>query len=269
MQAVLVDAPRLNDHLRAADHPVAKADNCMDTDGAMRARLDRLESTIAALESFNASVSHDLRGPLGSIQSLALIAGEALDGNDPSLARQMIELIAGQASRCTQLVSTLMTLARTEGANLNRGWTDLDTLACDVVAQLCLDCPQAHAVHFELHGLPHAWADASLLRPALLNLVANAVKFTRERHPPRITISGIRQGAQTVVQVRDNGVGFDPQTAHRLFQPFVRLHARHFEGHGVGLSIARAAVERHGGRIWATASEGVGACFSFSLPDPA
>lgn len=263
MEAVLVEAHRLNDHARAR----SLSDG--DHDAALGAQLARLESTIAALESFNASVSHDLRGPLGSIQSLALIAGEALDSNDPTLARRMLELIAGQADRCTQLVCTLMTLARTEGATLNRSWTDLDALVCDVIAQLCLDCPQAHAVNFELHALSHVWADASLLRPALVNLVANAVKFTRERRPPRITISAVHHAAQTIVQVKDNGVGFDPQTAHRLFQPFVRLHARQYEGHGVGLSIARAAIERHGGRIWATAERGAGACFSFSLPDPA
>lgn len=235
-------------------------------DRAATHRVAELQATVEALESFNRSVSHDLRGPLGSIVSLARLASDALDAQDAELARQMLQLISGQAHRCSELVTTLLSLARVDHAPMQRCVIDLTPIAHDVVAQLHVERATVHEPLISIQPLPSAWADAALLRTALLNLLSNALKFTRGRMRPRVELSGMRCGRWTTIHVRDNGVGFDPDKLHHLFRPFVRLHANDYEGHGVGLSIVRSVVERHGGRIWANASAGRGACFSFSLP---
>jgi signal transduction histidine kinase len=103
------------------------------------------------------------------------------------------------------------------------------------------------------------------LRAVLSNLIGNAVKFTRERSDGRIEVGAVSSGAQVCLQVRDNGVGFEPAAAVTVFAPFLRLHDDSYPGHGIGLSIVRRAVERHGGQVWAESSPGQGACFSFTL----
>lgn len=229
-------------------------------------RVAQLQATVEALESFNRSVCHDLRGPLGSIVSLARLASDALDVQDAELARQMLHLISGQAHRCSELVAVLLTLARVDHAPMQRRCIDLNPIAHDVIEQLRVERADAHAPVISIRPLPPAWADAGLLRTALLNLMSNAVKFTRGRARPHVELSGARCGRWTTIHVRDNGVGFDPSASTHLFRPFVRLHARDYEGHGVGLSIVRSVIERHGGRIWARSRVGRGSCFSFSLP---
>jgi signal transduction histidine kinase len=106
-----------------------------------------------------------------------------------------------------------------------------------------------------------------LLKPVLANLISNAIKFTRDVPAGRIEIGAGRTAAGVTVQVRDNGVGFDAAAAGQLFTPFARLHASTFDGHGVGLSIVRRAIERHGGSVWAESQPGQGAVFHFSLPE--
>jgi hypothetical protein len=122
--------------------------------------------------------------------------------------------------------------------------------------------------HIEVMPSVSVHADPELLRMILTNLITNAVKFTRGCAQPRIEV-----GAQAVehgveVFVRDNGIGFEPHQAERLFQPFHRLHGAAYEGSGVGLSIVQRAVARHGGRVWALAAARGGASFHFTLPDP-
>lgn len=246
--------------------PATPALGDLAADSIVTRRVAELQATVEALESFNRSVSHDLRGPLGSIVSLARLASDALDAQDPDLARQMLHLISGQAHRCSELVATLLSLARVDHAPMQRRCIDLNPIAHDVIEQLRVERTDAHAPVITIRPLPPAWADAALLRTALLNLLSNALKFTRGRERPQVELSGMRCGRWTTVHVRDNGVGFDPSASHQLFRPFVRLHTHEYEGHGVGLSIVRSVVERHGGRIWARSSVGQGACFSFSLP---
>ncbi len=116
-----------------------------------------------------------------------------------------------------------------------------------------------------LHPLPLAWGVPGLLRQVFVNLVANAVKFTRDVPRPRIEVGAARGARGTVLYVQDNGVGFDPAQAARLFRPFERLHGARYPGHGIGLSIVKRVVERHGGRVWAEARHAGGAAFCFTL----
>lgn len=229
-------------------------------------RTADLQSMVAGLESFNRSVSHDLQGPLGGIAGLARMAEAALaDGND-TVARQALPVIARQAETSTALVASLLELARVGDAQLRRQRVDPAMIVQDVIAQLRLNPGAPLLPSFVVRDLPLVDADPSLLRAVLSNLIGNAVKFTRDRPNGQVEISAGPPSGQVCLQVRDNGIGFDPLSASAAFAPFHRLHDGSYAGHGIGLSIVRRAVERHGGKVWADAKPGQGACFSFTLP---
>ncbi len=230
-------------------------------------RTADLHDVVAGLESFNRSVSHDLRGPLGGIEGATREALRLLDAGDTAAARPLLDAVAEQARHSRELVGSLLELARVGEARLQRVPVALEALVREAVETLRQQTGGA-PVPVELQPLPTVSADVQLLRPVLLNLIGNALKFSARQQAPRVEI-GCRtepaDGALTV-WVRDNGVGFPPERAGELFQPFHRLHGRAFQGHGVGLSIVRRAVERHGGRVWAESRPGEGATFCFSLP---
>jgi len=229
-------------------------------------RTADLQNMIVGLESFNRTVSHDLRGPLSGIAGLAKVAHEALLQDDDSLARRMLPLIAKQASDSSGLVQALLSLAQVGEAEFVATPTNLEQVVQDTIRQLALSHPAWPIAAIHVHDLPTAEADPELLRPVFSNLIGNALKFSRSNVAPRIDISAQHDAQGLVIQVRDNGLGFDPAAAPSLFEPFVRLHSQMVEGHGVGLSIVRRAVERHGGRVWAEASPNEGASFFFTLP---
>lgn len=229
-------------------------------------RTADLQSMIVGLESFNRTVSHDLRGPLSGIPGLAKMAHEALVRKDDAMALHVLPVIAKQASDSGSLVQALLSLAQVGEAEFSAMPTDLDQVVQDTIRQLALAHPNWPIAAIHVHDLPTAEADPQLLRPVFSNLIGNALKFSRANESPRIDISARRDAQGIVVQVRDNGLGFDPAAAPSLFEPFVRLHSQMVEGHGVGLSIVRRAVERHGGRVWAEAAPNEGASFFFTLP---
>ena len=231
-------------------------------------RTEDLQNMIVGLESFNRTVSHDLRGPLSGIAGLAQMAHEALARHDDSLARSVLPAIAKQADDSSNLVQALLSLAQVGEAQFTSAPTNLAHVVQDTIKQLAVSHPSWPISAIHVHDLPTALADADLLRPVFSNLIGNALKFSRSNATPRIDISAKSSEQEIVVQVRDNGMGFDSASAQTLFEPFVRLHSQMVEGHGVGLSIVRRAVERHGGRVWAEASLNEGACFFFTLPLP-
>jgi signal transduction histidine kinase len=233
-------------------------------------RTSELQDIVRGLESFNRSVSHDLRGPLGGMAGLARLANEALLRGDDSMARRALPMIADQADNSTRLVSAMLELARVSDATLRRQRVDPAVLAQEVIDQLRGSAvADASLPQFKLHDLPQVHADPDLLRAVLANLIGNAVKFTRDCRDGLVEVGAERvEGApgMACLYVRDNGIGFDHAASAALFEPFRRLHGQRFEGHGVGLSIVRRAVERHGGRTWAEGSPGHGACFRFTIP---
>lgn len=230
-------------------------------------RTQDLHAMVAALETFNRNVSHDLRGPLGGIGSLARLSEQALVQGDTRRALELLAPISRQADSLLRLMSALLALARNDDAPLNPEPVDLSALVAEVCALLTQSPPEVGRMPaIEIGEMPTVVADPDLLRAALTNLVGNAVKFTAGRQDGRVQISAKQNEAGVALSVQDNGIGFDEPHAARLFHPFVRLHGHQYEGHGIGLSIVRRAVERHGGAVRAEGRPGQGATFTITLP---
>ena len=247
-----------------AEHRLQESNRTLEA--TVQARTQSLQELVASLEGFNRSVSHDLRGPLGGIAGLARLAADALTGGDIDMVQRSLTAISSQADTSTKLIAALLQLAHVGDAQIARRTVALEALTRDVIEQVRLEPGEAADVQWVVGALPEVQADADLLRPVLVNLITNALKFSRDAHPPIVRIDASIEAGEVTVHVRDNGVGFDSAAAGRLFEPFMRLHGRRFEGHGIGLSIVRRAVERHGGRVWAEAEPDHGAAFHFTLP---
>lgn len=229
-------------------------------------RTAELREVMAGLESFNRSVSHDLQGPLGGIAGVARLAADALDRGENATVRRMLPMIGAQADASARLVGDLLALARAGDIDLAPQRVDLETFVRDTIEQMRLTDPRGVSLPVTtVSALPTVQADPGLLRQVYVNLLGNALKFSREASPPQIEVGAYAEGDQQVLFVRDNGVGFDPEQAERMFAPFQRLHGQRYQGHGVGLSIVKRIVERHGGRLWAQARPNAGATFYFSL----
>jgi predicted ATPase/signal transduction histidine kinase len=223
-----------------------------------------LRDMVAGLESFNRSVSHDLRGPLAGIAGLSKLISKDVLAGETERAVQRLALLEQQAMQSTELVTALLKLAHASDAPLQRATVSTTELVGSVVAELRARDPSA-AVDVAIEPMPDVSADAALLRAVYTNLISNACKFLAGRPNPRVVVGCENEDGQTVFFVKDNGPGFDETVAGRMFKPFQRFHGRDFAGHGVGLSIARRATERHGGRIWARGVPGEGASFYFTL----
>jgi hypothetical protein len=231
---------------------------------------DRANEQLAALnrelETFSYSVSHDLRAPLRHISGFVeLLRREALGLDE--VGRNHLDRIAKAAKHMGQLIDDLLAFSRMGRAEFLRMRVGLEALVADVVEELQEASP-GRDVLFRKGPLPEVTGDPAMLRVVLINLVSNALKYTRPRERPEVEIGSLddRPG-EVVVFVRDNGVGFDMQYADKLFGVFQRLHgADEFEGTGIGLATVRRIVHRHGGRTWAEGEPGRGATFYFSLP---
>jgi signal transduction histidine kinase len=201
---------------------------------------------------------------------LADMAEQALLRGDSQGAARMLLAIRRQSKESAQLVDALLALARVCDVPMQRQPVDLGEMAREVEQALRAARGESVSAPVALAALPVVDADPALLRAVLTNLIGNALKFSERRAKDgRVNVYAETGIEGVTVHVADNGEGFDAASAARLFQPFQRLHGAAFDGHGVGLSIVRRAVERHGGRVWAKGEPGVGATFSFSLPQSA
>jgi light-regulated signal transduction histidine kinase (bacteriophytochrome) len=163
-----------------------------------------------------------------------------------------------------RLIDDLLSFARLSRLPLNARPIDMRTLACDAWSEVVSQ--QRRNADIVIDRLPAASGDPSLVKQVWLNLLSNALKYTRGREPARVHVGSLRQDGREVYFVRDNGTGFDMQYAHKLFGVFQRLHrSEEFEGTGVGLAVVQRVVHRHGGRIWAEAAPDEGATFYFTL----
>ena len=237
-----------------------------DLEDHISERTVELTKTIAELEAFSYSISHDLRAPLRAINGFAAILREEhADGLDPE-GDELLMKIETNASKMAQLIDGLLDFSRLARAESVKTEVDMTVLARSVVTELIGDAP-ARTVDVSVSEMPRVMGDEAMLRQVWANLVSNALKFSAPRGGPTIRIDGERNDGEIVFHVRDNGVGFDMQYAGKLFGVFNRLHrADEFPGVGVGLALTRRIVMRHGGRIWAESGAEGGAVFHFALP---
>ena len=239
----------------------------VELEGRVAERTSELLTANQDLEAFSYSVSHDLRAPLrhvmGYIQILEKEAG-------PSLSKSSLErmaTISGAAARMGILIDDLMAFSRIGRMELRKSDVDLHELVRQVQGDFMAET-ETRGILWKIDLLPTVRADAALLRMVLANLIANAVKFTGARAQAQIEIGCLPTGKQeTVIFIRDNGAGFDPLYADKLFGVFQRLHSQaEFEGTGIGLANVYRIIHRHGGRTWAEGIVDGGATFYFSIP---
>lgn len=231
-------------------------------------RTVELEAANQELEAFNYSVSHDLRAPLRAIDGFARILEEDFGPLLGPEGRRVLGIIVTEERRMENLVNDLLRLSRLGRQALELQPVDLRELARMIGESMVAQCPD-RVVHLKVADLPVAWADLSLIRQVLTNLLDNAFKFTGRRPVAEIVVGGRTEGRENVYFVADNGAGFDLARIDRLFGVFQRLHPDdEYKGTGVGLSLVRRIVQRHGGRVWAEGKVGEGATFYFALPVP-
>ena len=230
-------------------------------------RTVELYALRAELEAFTHSVSHDLRGPLMHIGGFADLlldhAGAQLDDK----GRQYLRTITTSTEQLAAMLTGLGAYARLSRVEMHPAPVDLGSVVRKAQQETEPKAGNRRVVWLG-ENLPVVQADPALLQQVVTQLLANALKFTLPREVTRIEVGAQHTGTETIVFVRDNGVGFDPRHSGNLFGVFQRLHpASAFAGHGLGLASVRRIISRHGGRTWAEGAPGDGATFYFSLPE--
>jgi len=229
-------------------------------------RTAQLEATNKELEAFSYSVSHDLRAPLRAIDGFSRILQEEYAPTLPAEASRLLASVRVNAQQMGHLIDDLLKFSRLSRQPLNKRPVEPAELVHQALQTLSHE-QAGRQVEVVVGEIPPCQGDPGLLLQVWINLLSNALKFTRPREVARIEIGcQVKEDGERVYYVQDNGTGFDMQYADKLFGVFQRLHsAQEFEGTGVGLALVQRIIFRHGGRIWAKAQPGVGATFYFAL----
>jgi light-regulated signal transduction histidine kinase (bacteriophytochrome) len=238
-----------------------------ERDGLARALAERsaqLETVSKEFEMFAQTLSHDLRAPLRALEGFAQILAEDYRGQFDDDGQRCVETIVSGARKASSLIEDLHGFSRLCRKAVHPSVIDMEGLAAQKAGEIKA---AGTAVKFRIASLPEAWGDPDMLDTVLEELLRNAVKFTRRQAHPLVEISGWSENGRSVYSIRDNGAGFDPKYAGRLFGVFQRLHDdKDFEGRGIGLAKVQRLVHLHGGEVWAEAKPDAGAVFFFSLP---
>jgi two-component system sensor histidine kinase/response regulator len=234
---------------------------------SVRERTEELKIANRELEAFSYSVSHDLRAPLRAVAVFTQTLLSEHLGTFNEDGKRLLQNVNAGAAHMDRLITDLLRLSQ-----LNRQALHRQPVRFGEMAQRAIDgMAEQRAgrdMEFVIADFPTWQADPGLMQQVFVNLISNAIKFTRERAHARIEIGYRMDGTSLVCFVKDNGVGFNMKYMNKLFGVFQRLHsADQFEGTGVGLSIVRRIVERHGGKVWVDGGQDQGATFYFSLPD--
>jgi len=233
-------------------------------------RTSELEAANEDLEAFAYSVSHDLRAPLRHIDGFMKLLEKRIGENLDEKSRHYMENVSSSAVRMGELIDNLLSFSRMGRSDILKTRVDLAELVAGVIKELAPEMKD-RSIHWNVAKLPSVMADKAMLRIAAVNLISNAVKFSRPRKVAEIEIGSVPGSRdEDVFFVRDNGIGFEMKHASRLFGVFQRLHdGEEFEGTGIGLANVHRVITRQGGRVWGEGKLGEGATFFFSLPRPA
>ena len=232
-------------------------------------RTAELEAANKELEAFSYSVSHDLRAPLRAVDGFSQAVLEDYGSQLPEEGRRYLQTIRDGTQHMGALIDDLLTFSRLSRLPLVKQTVDTAGLVNKSLNELSAQ-REGREIDLRIGNLPPCEGDPALLKQVWVNLLSNALKYTRKQQAARIEIGSRREQDEDIFFVRDNGTGFDMQYAHKLFGVFQRLHhADEFEGTGVGLAIVQRVVHRHGGRIWAEAAIDRGAEFNFTLGEGA
>ncbi|MHB1555901.1 MAG: sensor histidine kinase [Isosphaeraceae bacterium] len=232
----------------------------------LRQAAERLARSNRDLEQFAHVASHDLQEPLRAVSGCVQVLRKRYQGKLDERADELIDSTVDGARRMGALINDLLEYARAGGRDRDFGPTDCNAALDQALANLELALRESEAV-VTRDRLPTAQTDETQLTRLFQNLIGNAVKF-RGPAPPRVHVAARRADGCWSFSVADNGIGFAPEYAERIFTIFQRLHTRgEYPGTGVGLAICKKIIERHGGRIWVESQPGMGSTFHFTIPD--
>ena len=232
----------------------------------VKERTAQLETANKELEAFSYSVTHDLKGPLWVIEGFSqrIVAKHSAKLDADGI--RMLNVICTNIKRMNYLIDDLLAFSRLGQQQIRKSIIDLSVLTKQVFQQFLVQAPERD-LQLTINDMPPALGDPNLINQVMVNLLANAVKYTRPGKTAVIEVGGRTEASETVYYVMDNGIGFDERYADKIFGVFERLHsAGEYEGTGVGLAIVKRIIERHGGRVWAEGKVDKGATFYFSLP---
>ena len=261
------DLERANNGLREEIVERKRAEEALQkAHSELQDHAGRLEEANRDLEGFAYTISHDLRAPLRAINGFARMLADDYGHSLEEEARRRLGVIESSAAKMGLLIDDLLAFSRAGRYAMNVTRIDMNKLVADVVATLetsdaCVEDD------IQVSSLLPAQGDPTLIRQVLMNLLENAVKFSRKVPDPRIEVGSLIREDERIYYVKDNGVGFDMKYYDKLFEVFQRLVTeKEFKGTGVGLAIVRRLVSRHGGRVWAESKVNEGASFYFTLP---
>lgn len=251
---------------KSQDAMLYMVEDLNDISEELKVERRKLEIINKELESFSYSVSHDLRAPLRAIDGFSQILQEEYEKVFDDEGKRLLKIIRENSQRMDKLITDLLALSRVTRNQLSKSKIDMTSMVKSMYNEL-VDDNEKKNINFIVHNLPSTIADPTLMRQVWQNLIGNAVKYSRPKNNRTIEVGFEVNEKNVTYYIKDNGVGFNTEYTHKIFETFQRLHkANEFEGTGIGLSIVQRIVHRHGGEVWAKGTEGEGATFGFLLP---
>jgi len=251
--------------LREAERKVSELNR--DLESRVVERTRQLEVANNELEAFSYSVSHDLRTPLRAIDGFSQMLLDDYSGKLDDEGKRLLNVVRDNTQKMAHLIDDILRFSRTSRLEMTFSEINMEKEVREAVDELQPSVKGCN-LQVEIEHIPPARGDRAMMHQVFVNLLANAIKFSRSCELARISVGGTAEGNENVYYVKDNGVGFDMQFADKLFGVFQRLHgASEFEGTGIGLAIVKRIIIRHGGRVWAEGKVNEGATIYFVLPN--